>query len=325
MTFQEDVPGRVLAGKYELVEKLGQGGMAIVWRARTRGAAGFSRTVAVKRIEGSVRGFEEVIEMFVEEARVGAALQHPNIVQVHDFGVDEQGVHYLVTELVEGIHLGRYLASFREHRLESPWEVVTAIAIEVLRALEGAHGRLDEQGRISPILHRDVTPGNILLADGGRVMLADFGLARAMDRARMTRPNIVKGKLSYLAPELLLGLAPTVKCDLFSLGVVMWEAFAGERLFDSGNDADVVASIRDGKIPLLSMKRSNLPIAVTSAVHRALERDPSYRFDSARQMLDALTSVLRVLPHSVDSRVLAASFAGAKERLTAMAAETRSS
>ncbi len=307
MTIQEDAPGRLLAGKYELVEKLGQGGMAIVWRARTLGAAGFSRTVAVKRIEASVRGFEEVIEMFVEEARVGAALQHPNIVQVHDFGVDEHGVHYLVTELIEGIHLGRYLASFREQKLETPWQIVTAIMIEVLRALEGAHCRLDEQHAVSPILHRDVTPGNILLAETGQVKLADFGLARAMDRGRMTRPNIVKGKLSYLAPELLLGLAPTVKCDLFSLGVVMWEALAGERLFDAATDADVVVSIRDGKIPLLSMKRPNLPIAITSAVHRALERDPAQRFESARQMLDVLTSVLRVLPESVDSQVLAPS------------------
>ena len=312
MTFQEDVPGRLLAGKYELTEKLGQGGMAIVWRARTLGAAGFFRTVAVKRIEASVRGFDEVTEMFVEEARVGAALQHPNIVQVHDFGVDEQGVHYLVTELIEGIHLGRYLTTFREQKLETPWQLVTAIMIEVLRALEGAHGRLDEQHAVSPILHRDVTPGNILLAETGQVKLADFGLARAMDRGRMTRPNIVKGKLSYLAPELLLGLAPTVKCDLFSLGVVMWEALAGERLFDAGTDAEVVANIRDGKIPLLSMKRPNLPIAITSAVHRALERDPAQRFDSARQMLDVLTSVLRVLPESVDSRVLGPSIRAAR-------------
>jgi serine/threonine protein kinase len=315
MTLEEDAPGRVLAGKYELVEKLGQGGMAIVWRARTRGANGFSRAVAVKRIEASVRGFDEVTEMFVEEARVGAALQHPNIVHVHDFGVDEQGQHFLVTELVEGIHLGRFLSSFRDHRLETPWQIVTAIVIEVLRALEGAHGRLDEQRAVSPILHRDVTPGNILLADTGQVKLADFGLARAMDRGRMTRPNIVKGKLSYLAPELLLGLAPTVKCDLFSLGVVMWEALSSERLFDAATDADVVANIRDGKIPLLSMKRPNLPIAITSAVHRALERDPAQRFDSARQMLDALSSVLRVLPASVDSRVLAPAICAAQARL----------
>ena len=316
MTIQEDTAGRVLAGKYELVEKLGQGGMAIVWRARTRGAAGFSRTVAVKRIDASVRGFDEVIEMFVEEARVGAALQHPNIVQVHDFGEDEQGLHYLVTELIEGIHLGRFLTSFRDHQLETPWQIVTAIVIEVLRGLEGAHNRLDEQHAVSPILHRDVTPGNILLAETGQVKLADFGLARAMDRGRMTRPNIVKGKLSYLAPELLLGLAPTVKCDLFSLGVVMWEALAGERLFDAATDADVVASIRDGKIPLLSMKRPNLPIAITSAVHRALERDPAQRFESARQMLDVLTSVLRVLPESVDSRVLGPVIRAAQQRLT---------
>ncbi len=317
MTLLEDVPGRVLAGKYELVEKLGQGGMAIVWRARTRGAVGFSRTVAVKRIEASVRGFEEVTEMFVEEARVGAALQHPNIVHVHDFGVDEQGFHFLVTELVEGIHLGRFLTSFKEPRTETPWQVVTAIMIEVLRALEGAHGRLDEQRAVSPILHRDVTPGNILLAETGQVKLADFGLARAMDRGRMTRPNIVKGKLSYLAPELLLGQAPTVKCDLFSLGVVMWEALSGERLFDAATDADVVANIRDGKVPLLSMKRPNLPIAITSAVHRALERDPAQRFDSARQMLDALTSVLRVLPTSLDSRLLGPVIQAAQARLAA--------
>ena len=315
MTIQEDAPGRVLAGKYELVEKLGQGGMAIVWRARTRGANGFSRTVAVKRIEASVRGFDEVTEMFVEEARVGAALQHPNIVHVHDFGVDEQGQHFLVTELVEGIHLGRFLGSFRDHHLETPWQIVTAIVIEVLRALEGAHGRLDEQHAVSPILHRDVTPGNILLAETGQVKLADFGLARAMDRGRMTRPNIVKGKLSYLAPELLMGLAPTVKCDLFSLGVVMWEALSSERLFDAATDADVVANIRDGKIPLLSMKRPNLPIAITSAVHRALERDPAQRFDSARQMLDSLSSVLRVLPASVDSRVLGPAIRSAQARL----------
>lgn len=317
MTPQEDVPGRVLAGKYELVEKLGQGGMAIVWSARTRGAAGFSRAVAVKRIEASVRGFDEVTEMFVEEARVGAALQHPNIVQVHDFGVDEQGYHFLVTELVEGIHLGRFLASFREPRTETPWQVVAAIMIEVLRALEGAHGRLDEKHAVSPILHRDVTPGNILLAETGQVKLADFGLARAMDRGRMTRPNIVKGKLSYLAPELLLGQAPTVKCDLFSLGVVMWEALSGERLFDAATDADVVANIRDGKVPLLSMKRPNLPIAITSAVHRALERDPAQRFDHARQMLDCLTSVLRVLPTSLDSRALGPAIRAAQVRLAA--------
>jgi serine/threonine-protein kinase len=213
---------------------------------------------------------------------------------------------------VEGIHLGRYMSAYREQKAETPWQLVTAIVIEVLRALEGAHGRLDDRRAISPILHRDVTPGNILLAETGQVKLADFGLARAMDRGRMTRPNIVKGKLSYLAPELLAGLAPTVKCDLFSLGVVIWEALAGERLFDAATDADVVANIRDGKIPLLSMKRPNLPIAITSAVHRALERDPAQRFDSARQMLDVLTSVLRVLPESVDSRVLSGSIRAAR-------------
>jgi serine/threonine-protein kinase len=289
--------------------------MAVVWRARTRGAEGFSRPVAVKRVEPSVRGFDEVTEMFVEEARVGALLQHPNIVQVHDFGIDEHGVHYLVTELIEGIHLGRYLQSFRDAKDETPWEVIVAIGIEVLRALEGAHGHVDAHGGHAPVLHRDVTPANILLADAGIVKLADFGLARAMDRGRMTRPNIVKGKLSYLAPELLGGLAPTVRTDLFSLGVVLWEALSGERLFDSATDADVVLSIREGRVPLLSMKRANLPLSVSTVVHRALERDPSHRYAHAREMLDALTAILRVLPRSIDNRILAESVRGARARL----------
>jgi serine/threonine-protein kinase len=310
-----DRPGRVLGGRYELLEQIGRGGMAVVWRALTHGASGFQRMVAIKRVEPAFRRFPEVTAMFVEEARVGAALRHPNVVQIHDFGIDETEEHYLVTEWVEGVHFGEWVVSHARAQQETPPHLVAAIGIEVLRALDAAHTRVDPSGRPAPIMHRDVTPPNILIDAGGVVKLADFGMARAMDRGRMTRPDMVKGKLSYLAPELILGAAASPQSDIFSLGVVMWEALAMARLFHAATDMEVVAMVRDSPIPLLDFKRPTLPLGLTAAVHRALERDPARRFRSAREMLLALTQVLRVLPSATDSPVLAASVAQARARL----------
>ncbi len=304
----DDRPGRVRAGRFELGGPLGKGGMAVVWRGISRGADGFSRPVAIKRIDPSCRGFEEVIEMFVEEARVGGLLSHPNIVQVYDFGVDERGERYLVTELVRGAHLRDWVASFTKENELPPWEIVSAIGVEVLRALDAAHCHVDANGRRTPILHRDVTPTNILLDQSGVVKLADFGLARAGDRGRMTRPNIVKGKLAYLAPELLAGRPPSEASDLFSLGVVLWEALTGKRLFDAETDLDVVRKVQQGYVPLLSRERPGLPLGLAELVHRALSREPEQRFPGARAMLEAFTDILRVLPQSVDAATLAQSF-----------------
>jgi serine/threonine-protein kinase len=303
----EDRPGRVLSGRYELIEPLGQGGMAVVWRGVARGSDGFSRPVAIKRIEASCRGFDEVIEMFVEEARVGGRLQHPNIVQVYDFGVDEGGERYLITELVSGIHLREWVNLLRDDGALPAWELVAAVGVEVLRALDAAHSHLDGKGQSAPILHRDVTPTNILLDVSGVVKLADFGLARAGDRARMTRPNVVKGKLAYLAPELLTGRPPSVQTDLFSLGVVLWEALTGKRLFDAETDLDVVRQVQRTLVPLLSRERPALPLGLSELVHRALDREPEQRHPTARAMLESLTEILRVLPRSVDAPALGAS------------------
>jgi serine/threonine-protein kinase len=278
--------------------------MAIVWRGVLTGADGFRRAVAIKRIDPLCRGFVEVLEMFVEEARVGGLLQHPNIVQVYDFGADESGDRYLVTELVRGLHFGKWLLALQARSEALPWDLITAVAVEVLRALDAAHEYADPSGRRTPILHRDVTPGNILIDMSGVVKLADFGLARATDRGAITRPNIVKGKLSYLAPELLLGGPPSVATDLFSLGVVLWEALAGRRLFQAESDVEVVELIKHARVPVLSHESRAIPFRLCAAVHRALERDPLRRFSSAREMLESLTEVLRVLPRSVDSRAL---------------------
>jgi serine/threonine-protein kinase len=302
-----DQPGTLLDGRYELVEQLGQGGMAIVWRALMHGVTGFRRTVAIKRIDPKHRGYPEVVEMFVEEARVGAVLKHPNIVQAQDFRIDQHGNHFLVTEFVDGPHLGQWVDAHIHSTRPTPWPIVSAVAVEVLRALDAAHTRTDDQGKACPILHRDVTPGNILIDRNGVIKLADFGLARAMDRNQITRPNVVKGKLSYLAPELVQGNAPSPQSDLFSLGVVLWETLTKKRLFHANTDVEVYQMLTNPRVPLLSMQRSELPMGLTTCVHRALERDPGKRFASARQMLKTLTEVLRVWPTSTDAAAIAES------------------
>jgi serine/threonine-protein kinase len=315
MPVASDSPGSILDAKYALIEQVGAGGMGTVWRALVYGAEGFRRTVAVKRLNEAFNDYPEVVQMFVEEARVGAMLRHPNVVQIHDFGIDSEGQYYLVTEWVEGLHFGDYQRSFKGVQGGAPWPLVTAIAIEVLRALDAAHSVRRDSGELAPVLHRDVTPPNILLDVTGIVKLADFGLARAMDRGRITRPNVVKGKVSYLAPEMLRGEDATVQSDLFSLGVCLWEAYAGQRLFDAATDVEVLAMLKDPHVPHLSFKRPELPMGLTTAVHRALERDPARRFDSALQMLESLREVLRVIPESTSGPALAATIVHARERL----------
>jgi eukaryotic-like serine/threonine-protein kinase len=297
--------GKLIQGRYELVSLAGEGGMAKVWRALMRGAAGFTRPVAVKQILPQLGSNHAFVAMFVEEARVGSQLLHPNIVQIIDFGEDENRQYFLVMEWVEGMDLGRYLEAFRVSGYLVPWPLLLAIAVEALRGLVAAHERIDAVGRVAPVIHRDVTPQNILVGANGVVKLSDFGLARAMDRARMTQPNIIKGKLRYLAPEATMGNPPTVQSDLFSLGVVLWEALAGRNLYDGATDLAVFQAAQRAEIPPLRSVRADLPAEVVVAVEGALAREPAQRYESARAMLRALTQVLRGVQQSMDALTIA--------------------
>jgi serine/threonine-protein kinase len=310
----EDAPGRLIAGRYDLVEELGRGGMAVVWRAVQRGPGRFARSVAVKRILPALRGAPDTVAMFAEEARIGAELSHPNVVAVLDYGLDEFNHPYLVNELVQGLDLGAWIASHVNAGMPTPWELVTAIGIEILRGLASAHGRVDARGQLSAILHRDVTPANILLDVSGVVKLGDFGLAKAADRERLTRPDMVKGKAAYLAPELVRGDPASPKTDLFAVGIVLWEALTGARLFRGENEIASALLVRDARVPLLGMKRPGLPLQLSQAVHRALEREPARRFASAQEMLETLRGLLRVLPVSTDAGALGPSFRAALSR-----------
>ena len=310
-----DRPGKIIAGRYELMEPAGEGGMAVVWRAKLLGAGKFARPVAVKRIHAAKGADGHFVKLFEEEARVGAGLQHPNIVQIMDFGVDDVGDYFLVMEWVEGLDFHHWVRSFPRGMDVTPWPLVTAIGIEVCRGLGAAHERVTEEGEMSPIIHRDVSPSNILLGTNGTVKLTDFGLARAMDRASMTRPNVIKGKLAYCAPELITGAKADGHSDMFAVGVVMWEALAQQRLFTGKNDLEVLLSVRKGEIQRLSELRSDLPAALEMAIHNALEPDPGDRFETMKSMARALSSILHQYPEPVDAEPLGRSVRAARERL----------
>jgi len=319
---RRDKPGKIIADRYELLEPAGEGGMAIVWRALNRGAGQFARPVAVKRIHSAKGADQSFVRLFEEEARVGAQLHHPNIVQILDFGVDDDGDYFLVMEWIEGIDLHHWVRSHPRGIRLSPWPLVAAIGVEVLRGLAAAHERTDERGEIVPVIHRDVSPSNVLLGTNGTVKLTDFGLARAMDRASMTRPNVIKGKLAYCAPELITGAKASAQSDVFALGVVLWEALAQQRLFTGKNDLEVLLSVRKGEIPRLGELRSDIPGALELAIHQALEPDPSARYENAKEMARALAAILRAHPEPIDAEPLGRSVREARERL-GMAARAR--
>jgi serine/threonine protein kinase len=303
------IPPQLLGGKYEAQEPIARGGMASVWLGYTHGEAGFRRKVAIKRVLTQLTKDERFEAMFVEEARVVADLNHPNIVQIHDFGRDHDGGYFIVMEWVEGLSLADYVKAFASSSEFPPWQLASAICIEVLRALAAAHQRTDWAGRPVPVIHRDVTPSNILVGINGSVKLTDFGLARAHDRPRMTDPGTVKGKVAYLAPELLENQRPDPRCDLYSLGVVLWEALTARRLFrgDTATDVEIALRILEGKIPLVTEIRPELPAELALIVARALARNPSDRFQHATEMIDALAQLLRREPQSADGSALARS------------------
>jgi len=295
----------LVGGRYELVERAGEGGMAVVWRAIMHGAAGFSRPVALKEMKPGLRDDARQVAMFVEEARLGSCLLHPNIAQVLDFTEDDAGTYWLVTEWVEGMDFGSLLHAYRVRHERLPWSLVALIAAGALRGLAAAHERHSPDGTPIPIIHRDVSPQNILLGTGGAVKLTDFGLARARDRTSvLTTPGFIKGKLAYLAPELVGGAAASPQSDIFAMGGVLWEALVGRPLFTGDNDRDILRKIHRGEVPPVSELRPGLPKLLDYAVGRALGRTPGERYATATLMaMDVETAMAGALAAPLELQV----------------------
>lgn len=287
-----DQPGVLVDGRFELRELVGKGGMATVWKAVLKGPAAFESTVALKRMLPSLAEDPELVTMFVEEAKIAATLSHPNVTRVFELGRDAAGF-FLVMEWVDGLDLEHFVRFYTDRGDRLPWWVVVQVVVEALSGLDAAHGRIDESGRVAPVFHRDVDPRNVLVARSGVTKLTDFGLAFASDRARLTQPGILKGKLAYLAPELLDGDGtPSIQSDVYSMGVVLWEALAGAHLYLGANDRETLENAYRAEVPPLGRYRDDLPGALEPLLLDALARDPSRRIGSAHELAELLRDVI---------------------------------
>lgn len=274
-------------GHYELLHPLGVGGMAEVFKARAIGPAGFERDVVVKRILPAYGRDEDFVRMFADEARILGLIHHPNVVQAFEFGEDE-GTLYLALEYVEGPSLSRILRALRAANRRIPPAIAAYIGREICRALDCVHRLEDEKGARLEVVHRDVTPSNIIVTPWGGVKLLDFGVAKFASAARSTRAGTVKGKPAYLAPEQLQGKPIDGRVDLFALGIVMHEMLSLQHLFAGDSDLHTAKKIMEMKIPRLSAHRSDVPVELERIVMRALERNRRNRFGTAAEMARAL-------------------------------------
>ena len=266
-------------GPYELLERLGAGGMAETHVAIRRGPGGFEQRVCLKRILPGMTEDPELVRLFHEEARVSARLGHANVAQVLDFGVAEDGGPYLVLELIEGSNLRALL---REDPEPLTSGLVAYLATELGQALDYAHGER--------VVHRDLSPSNVLLSRAGEVKLGDFGIAKALSAER-TRTGVVKGKVPYMAPEYAREGSFEPRSDLFALGVILYEALAGARPYDGANEPETIAKAARGERVPLAERVPEAPAALRDAIERLIEPELEARPESARAFLEALHDV----------------------------------
>ncbi|MEZ4220060.1 MAG: serine/threonine-protein kinase [Polyangiaceae bacterium] len=279
-------------GPYELVGRLGSGGMAEVHEAVRAGAHGFEKRVAIKLMLPHLADDPRLVGMFCDEARVHARLTHPNLIQVLDFG-EHEGRLYLVLELVDGLSLQELGFRLRSTGRKMDLGAVLYVAQEILGALEYAHSACDESARPLHLVHRDVSPSNVLIGSAGQVKLGDFGIACATEIDARTAPGEIKGKIGYVSPEQALGSRLDGRSDLFSLGVVLAEMLLGHSLFEAESDLATLEMLHSGDLSRLEAAKDRIPEDVMLVLLRALKPLPAQRFDSASHMLWAVRELSR--------------------------------
>jgi len=280
-------------GQYEILERISSGGMAELFRARLSGAEGFRKTVAIKKILPHIAGDEEFLAMFADEAKLAAQLSHPNIVHIFDLGKIESGGYFIAMEYVEGHDLRSILHLARENGIPMPISLAVSIAAKVASALDYAHRRRGDDGTDLRIVHRDVSPANILVSNDGDVKLCDFGIAKASSKVSRTESGALKGKLPYMSPEQAWGMPLDHRSDVYSLGSVLFEMLAGRKLFTGDSEVAVLEKVRAGEAMAPSKVNPDVPPALDTLVLKALSREPSGRYASASDMLRELEGVLR--------------------------------
>ncbi|MBI3185400.1 MAG: serine/threonine protein kinase [Myxococcales bacterium] len=288
-------------GKYELLTPLGTGGMAQVMVARTLGPSGVSRLVALKRILPHLAAEQSMVEQFLDEARIGMRLSHPNTVTFYDFGQGAGGGYYVAMELVRGVDFDRLIYA-PPGRLEP--EVAAGVMVQALSGLHAAHELLGEDGQSLGLVHRDLSPHNLMVGFDGRVKVLDFGVAKARNQKTITLPGIVKGKPLYMSPEQATAERVDRRSDLFSMGLILYEALSGVRAFDKGEDTATMEAIVSEPLA----RPAGIANPLWEVVEKALAKPPSERFRTAEELAEAMRAVVSPCAESRLARMLADRF-----------------
>lgn len=277
--------------RYHVIERIDAGGMAEVFKANSTSLQGFEKLVAIKRILPHLTKNERFVRMFLDEAKVSLHLNHTNCVQVFDLGL-ANGTYFIVMEFVDGTNLKNIIERIKnEGRTMSPQEAAF-IALEICKGLSHAHSKKDQKNQHLSIVHRDISPPNILLSREGEIKITDFGLAKAKSQVETTDPGIVKGKFGYLSPEAAQGEEVDARTDIFAVGILVWEMLTGERLFLGETDIETLQQVRKSHVPRLSDYRNDVPVEFERIIRKALSPDVQQRFQTAKDFGQTLAEFL---------------------------------
>lgn len=291
----QDLVGAVILGHYRIVGVIARGGMGVIYLARNEGAAGFVRPVVVKRIVPDRTGDESFVRMFVREARILSQLRHPNIVGILDFA-EEQGAYFMVLEYVHGYTLRQWSRFVALTQRTFPADIAIDVAASIAEALHYAHTLPGPDGQPLHIVHRDISPANVLIDVDGHVKLADFGIARTQrDRTDISPGRELKGKFAYMAPELLQLRDPSPASDLYSCGVLLHELLVGRNEFHKGDPASTALNVMSHTLTPVHELRPDVPDTLTPVIAKATARAPHHRYETAQEFADALRAVRREL------------------------------
>ncbi len=284
-------------GKYILQQRIAVGGMGEIYYGKMAGVEGFEREVAIKKMLPHLSEDRAFVEMMIKEAKLTVLLHHPNIVQVYDLS-REGNEYYIAMEYVPGVTIGHLLELSHRANRHLPYQVAVHLCMQVLRGLAYAHDLRGPDGEPMNLLHRDITPQNILVTRNAWVKITDFGIAKARNEISTTSPGMIKGKLGYIAPEQLAGQNPDQRVDIFCVGILLWETLATRRLFKGVDEIDTFRLISEAKVPPLSEFRDDVPVEIEKAMRGGLTRLPDNRYASADAFYDALNQA--IFPSTAD-------------------------
>lgn len=287
----EAAAGARIIGRYALYSQIAAGGMAAVHLGRMFGQAGFSRTVAIKRLHPHLAQDPEFVSMLIDEARLAARVRHPNVVATLDVVAQEHEL-LVVMEYVHGESLARILRTLREKQQRVPPPIAVSIACNVLQGLHAAHEATNERGEPLGIIHRDVSPQNVMMGSDGVARVVDFGVAKAAGRLQETREGQLKGKIRYMSPEMIKRQPVGRGADVYAASVVLWEALVGRRLFEGDNDLNIAQVIIEGAKDPPGAFVPELPLELNAVVMRGLDPNPEQRYSTALEMAEALEDAL---------------------------------